>query len=261
MKCKTDCTHSIKKLSVGYIRADGVADVSMINTWRENICGTLNSYMSIRIILSSLIPHPYVYEQNRTNLQNEPFGLQSYQIKGRYVVYYQTLWYGHLRYSHGECDMSWVIKGNVGSTIFHHPAVSRGFDTRVNLARCVHLKPHCRSIWCTHETRKLHTNGRVPGGHLWHHRDDVYKPWLRTYTIVLRLLVSHLGAFPGYMQSMSEVCATVCGSMPFAHVDPVCRPKSRAAAAYICNSPVRRVSMLYQSENFQVTISHTHWRQ
>ena len=60
--------HSIR-MSVCYIGSDDVANASMSNIWRENIRGTQDSYMRIRIILSSLIPHAYVYEQNRTKLE------------------------------------------------------------------------------------------------------------------------------------------------------------------------------------------------
>ena len=139
--------------------------------------------------------------------------------------------------------------------------MSRGFDNRLNLVMCVNLKLHSRSIWCTHEHSSVpeHTLSRRENGtQMAAFRDDMSTPWSRTNTIVLILLVSHLGAFPDYMQSMSEVCATVCGSMPFAH-STRCVGLLTALRQHTC--PVRRMSTLYPIGNLQVTISHTHWRQ
>ena len=85
---------------------------------------------------------------------------------------------------------------------------------------------HCYSIWCIQEhcpvrvnTLLRHGNGARPGvsdDNVWCHRDKVFAPETHTYAVVFRLLVPHVEAFPGFMHSVLELCATVCGSMTFA---------------------------------------------
>ena len=53
-------------------------------------------------------------------------------------------------------------------------------------------------------------------------KQGLYGYSLHTYAVTVRLLRPHLEAFPGYMQSMPELCATIRGT--FAPADLVHRP-------------------------------------
>ena len=97
--------------------------------------------------------------------------------------------------------------------------------------------------WCSTEL--------VPDGHVWRHRDKGSTPGSHFYTIIFRLFVPHLEAFPGYMQSVPEICATICGSITFAHADQVCRPTPHAASIS-SSGAIRLVLMPYQMEYWSV---------
>ena len=114
------------------------------------------------------------------------------------------------------------------------------FTVNRNCARC--CDPCSRSwlISYTHGnfplwTRGWCTDGRIPIGYVWRHRDMVFTSGSRTYTVTFRLLVPHLEAFPGYIQSVTELCAVICGST-FALQDPVCR---HTYIPCCCNSIVK----------------------
>ena len=85
-----------------------------------------------------------------------------------------------------------------------------------------------------------------------------FTPWSRTCEVAFRLFVPHLEAFTGCMQSVPGMCATVCGGITFAPVEPVCRPAPHAASISLPGA-LRLVPMPYQTGNSQMLTSLAHW--
>ena len=102
--------------------------------------------------------------------------------------------------------------------------------------------------WHVIETREWLTNGRVPDCHVWRHRDKGYTPGSCAYVFAVRMPVPHLEAFPDYMQSVSELSATVYESITFTSAAPVCRP-TPCAALMSSSGAIRLVPTPYQMKN------------
>ena len=109
---------------------------------------------------------------------------------------------------------------------------------------------------CKHviKTRDLRTICRVPDSYMWRRRGEVSTPG-----IAFRLLVPHIKALPGYMQSVRELCATVRSSSTFTPSDPVWRPNSHGTATSSPSVVKVVVSTPSQMENSEEPISPILW--
>ena len=76
----------------------------------------------------------------------------------------------------------------------------------IDLVHTETLSSPCGHVVETGEWRAI---GRDPDGHVWRHRDGISTPGSHNFPVAFRLIVPHLEAFSGYMQSVPELCVSV----------------------------------------------------